>query len=299
MKHDVFISYSSADNKIAFELCKMLESSNIICWISPRNVLGGKSYAREIVEAINESRVVLFIFSSSSNRSPHVESEIDAAFNAGKIIIPFRIEDIPMSPELSYYLNKKHHIDGIPSPSSKYSELRKSILNNLPRLQNKKADSSYLTNLRDEVVKRKINKFYIMETVKINPDYSSFILAESKGQKPEVNIYRRVEDGTIEGFTFILSPLEKEPQNPLLVLEDEGNRAVYFRSTESYVTFFEVGDARSGLRGVDEVHVSEVVITEENPDDNLVTIIGMIPIEHVKNLDEICRYISVKGNLNK
>ena len=135
MKYDVFISYSSKDSGVAFDVCAMLEAAGLTCWIAPRNVYGGKSYAREIIEAITESQIVLFIFSSYSNCSSHVESEIDIAFNQEKVIIPFRIEEVKMSPELTYYINKKHHIDGIPEPALSFDILKESVLNNIPRLQ--------------------------------------------------------------------------------------------------------------------------------------------------------------------
>ena len=134
MKYDVFISYSSKDSGVAFDVCAMLEAAGLTCWIAPRNVYGGKSYAREIIEAITESQIVLFIFSSYSNCSSHVESEIDIAFNQEKVIIPFRIEEVKMSPELTYYINKKHHIDGIPEPALSFDILKESVLNNIPRL---------------------------------------------------------------------------------------------------------------------------------------------------------------------
>ena len=69
MEHDIFISYSSKDRDTAFSICNMLENNNLLCWIAPRNVTGGKSYAREIIEAINKSTVVLFIFSDNSNKT--------------------------------------------------------------------------------------------------------------------------------------------------------------------------------------------------------------------------------------
>ena len=48
MKYDVFISYSSKDSGVAFDVCAMLEAAGLTCWIAPRNVYGGKSYAREM-----------------------------------------------------------------------------------------------------------------------------------------------------------------------------------------------------------------------------------------------------------
>ena len=133
MEHkNVFISYSSKDKEIAFSICELLEAEGISCWIAPRNITGGQSYGREILEAIFNADVTLFIFSGNSNHSRHVENEIDNAFNAGKVIIPFKIEDTKISLELQYYLNKTHWIDGLPQPENAIDKLKKAIIANLP-----------------------------------------------------------------------------------------------------------------------------------------------------------------------
>ena len=63
MKYDVFISHSSKDKAVADKLCEYLEQHDIKCWIAPRNVLGGMPYAREIFNGIDESQILLLIFS--------------------------------------------------------------------------------------------------------------------------------------------------------------------------------------------------------------------------------------------
>ena len=85
-KHDVFISYSSKDRVIVEKICATLEASDIVCWVAPRDVTPGASYAKEIVNAIQGCTAMLLVFSDSSNGSEHVGNEIDIAFNAKKII---------------------------------------------------------------------------------------------------------------------------------------------------------------------------------------------------------------------
>ncbi len=51
--HDIFISYSSKDKKIAFALCHFLEKNGLHCWIAPRNIRVGKDYA----ESNNRSNI--------------------------------------------------------------------------------------------------------------------------------------------------------------------------------------------------------------------------------------------------
>ena len=49
----VFISYASRDAVVAEKLCAAFETARLPCWIAPRDVLAGESYAAAIVQAIN------------------------------------------------------------------------------------------------------------------------------------------------------------------------------------------------------------------------------------------------------
>lgn len=120
---DVFISYSSEDKTVADAVCHVLEENNIACWIAPRDVLGGNTYAAQIVHAIKEASILVLIFSEHSNNSEHVGNEIDRAFNFNKPIIPFAIEKIETSEELDYYLGRKHWLIAYPSYKEKIQDL--------------------------------------------------------------------------------------------------------------------------------------------------------------------------------
>ena len=108
--YDVFISYSSNDKKIAFNLCEALEEKKITCWIAPRNVQMG-SYANSIIEGIVKSRLFILIFSSSSNNSRAVLNEVELAVKNNLIIIPLRIEEFSATKPLEYYLISNHWFD--------------------------------------------------------------------------------------------------------------------------------------------------------------------------------------------
>lgn len=87
MAHDVFISYSAKDKKIAEAVCANLEDKGIKCWIAPRDILSGDRYGQSIIKAINESHLVILIFSSHANDSEHVLAEVDRAYNKRLLII--------------------------------------------------------------------------------------------------------------------------------------------------------------------------------------------------------------------
>lgn len=133
MEHEIFISYSTLDKSIADAVCHSLEENGITCWIAPRDVNPGESYARQIMSSIKSCKVVVLIFSENSNKSEHVENEIDKGFNSGKPIIPFMIDKTEMNDELGYYLGRKHWLIAYPDYREKTADLVSSILRLLGR----------------------------------------------------------------------------------------------------------------------------------------------------------------------
>jgi hypothetical protein len=116
MAHDVFVCYSSEDKTIANAACAKLESAGIRCWMAPRDPIAGIPYGRQLVEAITATRVVLLIFSGNTNRSEHVLRELEVASDSGKIIVPFRIENVVPSGDLRYYITRVHWLDAMSPP---------------------------------------------------------------------------------------------------------------------------------------------------------------------------------------
>lgn len=109
MPYDVFISYCTADPQPP-EIAEFLERNGVKCWIAPRNIAPGTPYARAIIDGIEEAQVVLVFISSASILSEDVLNEIDNAHRMKKTIIPVFIEDIPLSNEFGYYLNRNQWI---------------------------------------------------------------------------------------------------------------------------------------------------------------------------------------------
>ena len=116
MAHDVFISYSSKDKPIADAVCATLEQNHIRCWIAPRDILPGVDYGQALATAIKNSQLLVLVLSANSNISPQVMREVERAVSNGVAIVPFRIEDIPLSASLEYYLSGVHWLDAITPP---------------------------------------------------------------------------------------------------------------------------------------------------------------------------------------
>ena len=120
MTHEVFISHSSKDKAIADAVCAALESAKIRCWIAPRDILAGLSWASAIEPAITKSRIMVLIFSSYSNNSKYTKREVNLAFDSDVIIIPFRIANIELTGDMKFFLMGTHWLDAIDPPTEKH-----------------------------------------------------------------------------------------------------------------------------------------------------------------------------------
>jgi len=129
MTHDVFISFSFADQKVAEDIVNILTSKyGISCWICTRDIDGGDYYKDLIPEAIDAAQVVVFIQSSHAVESKEIPKEIGMAFDADKTIIPFRVDDAKLTGKLRYDLYGVEYIDAtVPTMEQRIFELAKSI----------------------------------------------------------------------------------------------------------------------------------------------------------------------------
>ena len=69
---DVFVSYSSKDQTIADAVVEALEGENIYCWYAPRDVAPGADWADSVTKAIQDSSMMVLVFSEQANRSQRV-----------------------------------------------------------------------------------------------------------------------------------------------------------------------------------------------------------------------------------
>lgn len=107
---EVFVSYKVMDRPFAEKIVEYLESHGIYCYIAPRDVRGGIDYARDLVKALDESKVFLLVASEKINNADHVLNEINIVTDKNVTILPIFIEDFELSDELRYYLGRKHRI---------------------------------------------------------------------------------------------------------------------------------------------------------------------------------------------
>ncbi len=146
---EVYICYSKENKSIAIRLTTMLESKGFSCWTAPRDIENIENEHRAKPQAIAAAKVFLMILSKSSNVSKEVADELDIALENGKSVIPFKIETIPDSVTMRYFLNTLDWIDALDSNFDDASDVLIEVIQektgetpNLPVSKQKKSNTA-------------------------------------------------------------------------------------------------------------------------------------------------------------
>ena len=131
--HDVFISYSSKDQKIAEGICGYLESRKCRCFVAYRDIPKGKIWAAVIPSAIHASRIMVAVFSDSFNISNQTDRELEIAAEDKIPILTFRINNVAFTGAKEYYLKNLNWIDAFPEPEKCFRQIYDSVSRLLPK----------------------------------------------------------------------------------------------------------------------------------------------------------------------
>ena len=88
---DLFVSHSSDDADAARALRVVLEDAGYTCWMAPDDIVGTDTWTEQILAAIADSKAMLVLVSSASNKSPHVSREVNLAIGKGRPVLTIRI----------------------------------------------------------------------------------------------------------------------------------------------------------------------------------------------------------------
>ena len=153
MVHDIFISYSSKDDKMADAVCRNLESNGLKCWIAPRNIISGKNYAEQIMQGIKLAKIIVLVFSKDSQESVFVNNEIDAAFSNDKPIISFKIDETLPEKKMEFFLKNKHWLDAYPNPEKLFDRLVRDAAFLCEEVENEGKANPFYTQFEDDTSK--------------------------------------------------------------------------------------------------------------------------------------------------
>lgn len=109
--YDVFVSYSRKDEKIVHDIINQLEKEGFTIWYDINGIESGDAFKKVIVNAIKNSKVVLFISSVNSNKSTWTAKEIALAIDEKKPVIPLKLDDGQYNDEVRFDLINSDYID--------------------------------------------------------------------------------------------------------------------------------------------------------------------------------------------
>lgn len=126
-KYDVFISYSHFDADIANKIYEFLTASGLKCFIDRKGIHDSATWAKVLAESLNDSRIMLAVFSKAFNDSKQTDNEVSVADNRNIPILVFRITPDDFSGVKEYFLTKNNWIQAFPSPELYLDRLLSSI----------------------------------------------------------------------------------------------------------------------------------------------------------------------------
>ena len=122
MAHNVYICYDKNDVEMANKVCDTLEKNRIQCWLKDRDSIV-KDSVGEITEAIEKTRAMVLIYSKNAVESQFVRNEVANAFENGKPIVIFKIDDTKEEGGIQLFLRKQTWINAYPNPEEKFDQL--------------------------------------------------------------------------------------------------------------------------------------------------------------------------------
>jgi len=132
MSANIFISFAGQDLKVAFTLCKALESRGFKCWISSRDILPGENFQVAIVRAIRTAKMMLLVFTGNSNNSEEMTKELALASQHKLIVVPLRIEDVAPNDAFAYEFATRQWIDFFADWETAINQLSERIAQAIP-----------------------------------------------------------------------------------------------------------------------------------------------------------------------
>lgn len=168
MKYDVFISYSRKDYVDEHEVVKVdspvkaildfLDAHQISYWFDKDGIYSGSEFVEVIVNAIADSKMMLFVSSEHSNESIYTAGEIFEAIENNQLIIPIKIDGSKYNKKFKILLNPLDYIDI--TKADAFSDLLKAIDVEKTRIAKIEQDEALR---REELKKREWRKSVKLE----------------------------------------------------------------------------------------------------------------------------------------
>lgn len=96
-KYDLFLCYARQDATIVRRIADILSKSGYNCFIDIEGIQSGAQYDRQIIDAIDQSKCLLYFHSANSNNSQWADKELSYAICKDMTIVPIKLDDTRFS----------------------------------------------------------------------------------------------------------------------------------------------------------------------------------------------------------
>ena len=171
--YDAFICYSRQDSDIVRQIASMLEVNGIKCFTDYKSIDIGVDFVKEIQRYLIECNIILVFISANTVRQFETGSwlnkEINYAVSIGKPIIPIRLDDALLPPQLQLLIGNLNYIEWYKSGETCISIIIKSVNYYL----NKEIDNNNINNRSESEIDEEIRRLDMYSPQKI--DYDIFL----------------------------------------------------------------------------------------------------------------------------
>lgn len=223
--YDVFISYSRADykdpetgellpNSPVSLVKELLDELGVRYWIDEKGIYSGSQFMNEIAEAIDQSRIFLFISTENSNKSQWVERELAFAVEQNKFILPIKAVD-KYPPKISIWLAGHDYIDHYKQPKQTVARLKKALTRRLEEMRTREELEAALKRLSFEIAEQQ--KVVTESEEEMQRLEIRLKELQSRKEKAEEQLYTlQVEAARLQGIRPPKPPRKKteEPAKP-------------------------------------------------------------------------------------
>lgn len=129
LRPEVMISYSSQERPQVLAIVQKLRAAGVAVWIDHGGIDGAQRWGEEIVNAIEDCKIVLLMVSRSSMRSENIAKEVSIASDGGKRLLPLYLEEAEIPKSMRYPLSGIQHIklyDG--DPETKFLSVLRALV---------------------------------------------------------------------------------------------------------------------------------------------------------------------------
>lgn len=168
-KKELFISYCTKNKDLAQLFCNVVEGAGVSCWMAPRDIPSGGSWATSIAKGVEDASILALLVSDASMSSLEVEKEVDLANGRRMTILPIRIENTELKGAFKYHLSNKQWVDAMDEDqTSRYKDSIVAILQNLGKASSDGDKSGTGYPILARILANELNQEYAESLKQIN-----------------------------------------------------------------------------------------------------------------------------------